>query len=156
VKLMRSVRRNVQRVAGAHARLLAAEGRFHLTFEQDKGLLEVMPMRRRSATWRDVHVDDAEASVGLLARHGDGVGIADETDVREVIGLRQRETAFAVVRRYTRTDITLRSVRSPRPDKAAAAGRRPRHQGQPPTSHPPGGRLLPSDRPFQQETYCGS
>ena len=99
VKLMRSVGRNVQRVAGSHARLLAAEGRFHLTFEQDKGLLEVMPMWRRSATWRDVHVDDAEASVGLLARHGDGVGIADETDVREVVGLRQRETAFEVVRR---------------------------------------------------------
>ena len=43
-------------------RLLAAEGRFHLTFEQDEGLLEVMPMRRRSAAWRDVHIDYAEAS----------------------------------------------------------------------------------------------
>ena len=45
VKLMRSVGRNVQGFAGAHDRLLAAEGGFHLAFEQDKGLLEVMPMR---------------------------------------------------------------------------------------------------------------
>jgi hypothetical protein len=95
---MRSVGRNVQRVAGAHRRLLAAEGCFHLAFEQDKGLLEVMPMRWRSATWRDVHINYAEASIGLLARHGDGVGVADQTDVREVVGLRQREIAFGVVR----------------------------------------------------------
>jgi hypothetical protein len=93
VKLMGSVGRNVQRLASAHDRLLATKGRFHLAFEQDKGLLEVMPMRRRPASRRDVHIDNAEASIGLLARHGDGVGIADQTDVRKVVGLRQRETA---------------------------------------------------------------
>ena len=58
-----------------------------------------MPMRWRAATWRDVHIDDAESSAGLLARHRDGVGIPDQTDVREFVGLRQRETAFEVVRR---------------------------------------------------------
>jgi len=55
-------------------------------------------MRRRSAIWRDVHINYTEAPVSLLAGYGDGVGIADQTDVREVVGLRQREIAFGVVR----------------------------------------------------------
>jgi hypothetical protein len=88
---MGSVGRNVQRVASAHDRLLAAEGRFHLPFEQDKGLLEVMPMRWRPATGRDVHINDAKATGSIVARQGYGVGIADQTDVREVFGLRQRD-----------------------------------------------------------------
>ena len=57
-----------------------------------------MPMGRGTATWRDVHVNDAKASIGLFPCHGDGVGIADHADVRKVIGLRQREIAFRVVR----------------------------------------------------------
>jgi hypothetical protein len=68
-------------------------------FEQNKGLLEVMPMRGRPASWRDMHINNAEAAIGLLARHGDGVGIADQTDVRKVVELPQREIAFGVVRR---------------------------------------------------------
>ena len=99
MKLMGSVGRNVQCVASAHGRLLAPEGCFHLAFEEDKGLFEVMPMRWRPATWRDVHINDAEASIGLLPRHGDGVGIADQTDVREVVGLPLSEIAFGIVRR---------------------------------------------------------
>src|ERR1039458_7791409 len=46
----------------------------------------------------DVHATAlAEASIGLLARHGDGIGIADQADVREVVGLCQRKSAFGVV-----------------------------------------------------------
>ena len=66
---------------------------------QDKSFLEVMSMRRRSATRGNVHINDAEAPIGLLARHRDGLSIADQTDVREVVGLRQREIAFEAVRR---------------------------------------------------------
>jgi hypothetical protein len=58
-----------------------------------------MAMRGRAATGRDVHIDYAETSSGLVARYGDGVGIADQTDVRKVVGLRQREIAFGVVGR---------------------------------------------------------
>jgi hypothetical protein len=47
-----------------------------------------------------VHVNDAETSFGLFAGDGNGIGIADQTDVREVVRLRQRETAFRVVQRY--------------------------------------------------------
>jgi hypothetical protein len=57
-----------------------------------------MPMQWRAAPWRDMHINYAEASCGLLTRHGDGVGVADQTDVREVIGLRQREISFEIVR----------------------------------------------------------
>src|SRR6266446_3819635 len=95
---MGSVGRNIQCVASVHGRLLATEGRFHLTFEQDKGLLEVMPMRRWPAAWRDVHINYAEAFIRIFARHDDGVGVADQTDMRKVVGLRQGEPAFEVVR----------------------------------------------------------
>jgi hypothetical protein len=85
-------------VSPAHSRFSAQEGCFHLTFEQDKSFLEVMSMRWRSATRGNVHINDAEAPIGLLAGHRDGVSIADRTDVREVVGLRQREIAFWAVR----------------------------------------------------------
>jgi hypothetical protein len=84
---MRSVSRDVQGFAGADSKLLAAEGGFHLALKKDEGLLEVMPVRGRTATGRDVHVDDAEESSSLLACHGDGVSIADQSDVGEVVKL---------------------------------------------------------------------
>ena len=87
VKLMRSVGRDVQGLTVAEGRLRAAESGFHLAFEEDKGFLEVMAVRWRTAAGRDVHVDDAEASGSLLACNGDGVGISDQPDVREVVGL---------------------------------------------------------------------
>jgi len=94
---MGRVRGNIQRVAGTDDRLIATEGCFHLPFEQDKSLLEVMPMRWRSAAWWDVHINYAEASIGLLARHGDGVGIADQPKVGDAVGLRQCEIAGEIV-----------------------------------------------------------
>jgi hypothetical protein len=99
---MRSIGRNVQRFARVHGRLLATESCFHFTFEQDEGLLEVVPMRWWSATWRDVHIDYAETSIRIFARHGDSVGIAYQTDVRKVVGMRQFQIAFGVVRRNCR------------------------------------------------------
>ena len=87
MKLMRSVGRDVQRFSGAEGRLRPTESGFHLAFEEDKGLLEVMAVRWRAPAGRDMHVDDAEASGSLLACNGDGVGISDQPDVREVVGL---------------------------------------------------------------------
>src|SRR5947209_5196053 len=98
VKLMRSVGGNVQSVSGTYDRLLATECCLHLTLEQDRGLLEVVSMGWRPATWRDVHIDDTKLSIGILARHGDGVGITDQPNVREVAGLRDRQIAFSIVR----------------------------------------------------------
>ncbi len=100
VKLMRSVGRDVQGFAGADGRLLAPERGFHLAFEEDEGLLEVMPVRGRTAARRDVHVDDAEASGSLLAGHGDGVSISNQSNVREVVGFSDGEAAFWIVRQF--------------------------------------------------------
>src|SRR5450755_3483918 len=97
---MRSVGRNVHRLAGMHGRLLATEGCLHLAFEQDKGLLKVMPVWRRAASRRDMHINYAEASIGLLTCDGDCVGIADEANVRELVGLRKREIASRVIYWY--------------------------------------------------------
>jgi len=36
-------------------------------------------MRWRPASWRDVHINYGKASLGLLAGHSDGVGVADQT-----------------------------------------------------------------------------
>ena len=74
-----------------------------------------MPMRGRPAARRDVHINYAEASIGLFAGHGDGVGIANQTDVREVVGLRQREIAFWIVRAgsLVTSQLTFRSPDGP-------------------------------------------
>jgi hypothetical protein len=41
-----------------------------------------VPMRRRTAPRRDVHVDETIAAVGAGAREQDRVGVADGSDVR--------------------------------------------------------------------------
>jgi len=84
-------------LAGAHGGLAAAEGCFHLAFEQNEGLLEVMAVRRWSAAGRDVHIDQAEACIGVFTRNGDGVSVADQADVREIVRLGQSEVAFGIV-----------------------------------------------------------
>jgi hypothetical protein len=84
VKLVGSVGWDVDGFAGTDSRRVSAEGGFHLAFEQDEGLFEVVAMGRGSASGWDVHVDEAEAAVGLVAGEGDGAGIADEADVGKV------------------------------------------------------------------------
>jgi len=46
-----------------------------------------MPMRRWPAAWRDVHINYAEACIRVFARYSDGVGVANQTNMRKVIGL---------------------------------------------------------------------
>src|ERR1700688_651661 len=75
VKLVWSIGGDIQGFGGAHDRLLATEGCLHLPFKQNESLLEVVPMRRRPATRRDVHINYAETSIRIFARHGNGVGI---------------------------------------------------------------------------------
>ena len=43
--------------------------------------------------------DEAEASGSLLAGQGNGVGIVDQPDVRQVFELSNGEAAFGIVRR---------------------------------------------------------
>jgi hypothetical protein len=72
MELVRSVRTNVNAVAGLDDGFLSAKGDFHLSLKQDERLLEVVAMRPRTTAGRNVHVDDAKAPVGLVTRHRDG------------------------------------------------------------------------------------
>jgi hypothetical protein len=84
---------------------LSTEGCFDCAFEQDEGFFEVVAVRRRSATRRNVHVNDREPARGLLAGDGDGVGVADQSNVGEggvLIGPRQGEGAAEVIGRKRR------------------------------------------------------
>src|ERR1700678_1373921 len=72
------------------------------SLKKDESLLEVVAMGRRATAGRNVHVNDAKASVGLVAGHGDGIGISHDADVRKSlirIGLSNGEGALRVVGR---------------------------------------------------------
>jgi hypothetical protein len=61
---IRRVGGDVDGLPGAYDRLFAAEGGFNLAVEEGEGLLEIMPVGRRSTAGRDVHVDQAVAPDG--------------------------------------------------------------------------------------------
>ena len=97
---MRRVGRDAQGLTCTHGRFFSAEGGFDLTFQEGEGFLEVVPMRRRTAPGRNMHVDEAIATVSIGARKQNGVGIADKSDVGQAfvgIGPRDLETVFEVV-----------------------------------------------------------
>jgi hypothetical protein len=61
-----------------------------------------MPVVRRATAGRDVHVDQAVATVGVVAREQDRVGVSGEPDVGQAlvgVGPRDREAPFGVVGR---------------------------------------------------------
>src|ERR1700689_5307925 len=105
MKLVRSVRGDVDGVASLDDGFLSTKGGLHLSLKKDESLLEVVAMGRRATAGRNVHVNDAKASVGLVAGHGDGVGVSYDADVRKTlirIGLSNGEGALRVVGRKGR------------------------------------------------------
>src|ERR1700685_294619 len=105
MKLVRSVRGDVDGVASLDDGFLSTKGGLHLSLKKDESLLEVVAMWRRATAGRNAHVDDAKASVGLVAGHGDGIGISHNADVRKTlirIGLSNGEGALRVVGRKGR------------------------------------------------------
>src|SRR6202451_4643446 len=105
MKLVRSVRGDVDGVASLDDGFLSTKGGLHLSLKKDESLLEVMAMRPRATAGRNMHVDDAKASVGLVAGHGDGIGISHDADVRKTligIGLSKGEVALRVIGRNRR------------------------------------------------------
>src|SRR5439155_27213713 len=78
----------------------AAEGQFDLALENGEHLLEVVAMGRRAAAGRDVHVEDGEAAVRVLAGENQGVGVARQRDVGQGlvhVGPRRHQIAPRVV-----------------------------------------------------------
>jgi len=102
MKLMRRIRRNVDCIAGAHDRFRSTEGSFQLTFEQDKGLFEIVAMGRRPAAGRNMHIDETKAFGCIIAGHKQGVGISHDADVREApifVRLGKRQNPGEIVER---------------------------------------------------------
>ena len=101
MELVRRIGRNVQRLAGARRGFHAAKRRLDLAFEHHESFLEVVAMRRRAASRRDVHVDEAEFPGGVFAAEQNGVGVADQADVQRVgrIGLGQHQQPREIVGR---------------------------------------------------------
>jgi hypothetical protein len=66
-ELVRGVGGYVDGFAGGYKGLCAAKSSLDFTFKNDERFFEVVAVRRRSAAWRDVHVDQAEAYGGVLA-----------------------------------------------------------------------------------------
>jgi hypothetical protein len=65
-------------------RLYSSKGSLDLAFENDEGLLKVVPVRRWPSTRWDMHVDKAEASRCVLSRQKNGVRVPNQPDVRQV------------------------------------------------------------------------
>lgn len=58
---------NVYGFAASHDRLLTAEGSFDLAFENRKRLFKVVTVRTWASTRRDQHIDQAIATIGVVA-----------------------------------------------------------------------------------------
>jgi len=88
VKLVRSVRRNVDRLSSAHNTLLSPESSLQFTVEKHKALLEIMAMRGRPASWRYMHIDQGESTCGIRSGQQDRVGVAHHSEMLHIAVIR--------------------------------------------------------------------
>ena len=101
MELVRSVRWNVDRFSSAHHTLLPSESSLQFTDEENKGLLEIMAMRGRAASGRNVHIDQGESTCSIDSGHQDRVGVAHDTEMLGIaaIGICNRQIPSRVVGR---------------------------------------------------------
>ena len=78
MELVRSVRWNVDCFSSVHHTLLPSESSFEFTVEKNKGLLEIMAMRGRAASRRNVHIDQGESTCSIHSGQQDRVGVAHD------------------------------------------------------------------------------
>ena len=88
MELVRSVRWNVDRLTSAHHTLLPSERSFEFTVEKNKGLLEVMAMRGRAASMRNVHIDQGESTSSIRSGQQDRVGVAHDSEMLGIAVIR--------------------------------------------------------------------
>jgi hypothetical protein len=84
LELVWRIRWNVDGFTGSRDRLFAAKGNLYFALKDGEHLFEIMAMHGRTATWRDVRVDEAVAPGGVFARDKDRIGVSHHSDVREV------------------------------------------------------------------------
>jgi hypothetical protein len=80
---VRCVGRHVDGLPGFRHQLLASEAELHLALEHGEHLFEVVTVGRRAAAGWDMHVDKCVFAVSVVAAHKDGVGVADQAEVRK-------------------------------------------------------------------------
>src|SRR6185503_17653806 len=85
MKLVRSVRGDIYRITRTKNGFVATERYVKFAFENDECLLEVVPVRRRPAARRNVHVDETKATVGVLTSEQDRVCITRNPDMRQTL-----------------------------------------------------------------------
>jgi hypothetical protein len=78
MELVRSVRWNVDCFSSTHNALLPTESSLQFTVEKNKGLLEIMAMRGRAASGRDMHIDQGESTCSIHSGQQDRVGVAHD------------------------------------------------------------------------------
>jgi hypothetical protein len=67
-KLVRSIRWNIYGFARSHQHLCAAEGCLEFPFEDSEHLLEIVSVRRRAASGRNVHIDGCFRALRMVCR----------------------------------------------------------------------------------------
>src|SRR5260370_8616707 len=88
MELVRSVRWNVDCFSGAHNMLLPSESSLQFTVEKNKGLLEIMTMRGRAASGRNVHVDQCESTCSIHSGQQDRVCVAHDCELLGITVIR--------------------------------------------------------------------
>ena len=83
MELVRSVCWNVDRFSSAHSTLLPSESSLQFTVKKNKGLLEIMAMRWRTASRRNVHIDKSVSTCSIHSGQQDRVGVADHGEMRQ-------------------------------------------------------------------------
>lgn len=78
---MRRVGRDVNGLALFHDRLRSTKGYFDFTIQENERFFKVVPVRRRTTTRRDMHIDKAEPSTRVLSAQNDRVGVSDQSDM---------------------------------------------------------------------------
>ena len=84
MELMRRVGWNVDRITCTNGGLFASKRHFDLALQQYESLFEVVAMRTGPTARRNVHVDHAEAFVGVGSRNRDRICVANETNVLQL------------------------------------------------------------------------
>ena len=88
MELVRSVRWNVDSFSSSHNTLLPSEDSLQFTVEKNKGLLEIMTMRGRAASGRNVHIDQGESTCSILSGQQNRVGAAHDSEMRGIAVIR--------------------------------------------------------------------
>jgi len=78
---VRSVRWNVDCFSSTHNALLPTESSSQFTVEKNEGLLEIMAMRGRAASGRNVHIDQGESTCSIHSGQQDRVGVAHDSEM---------------------------------------------------------------------------